>query len=318
MSFAPIPNALTSSETVTTEILFWVFQPSAQTNLTGRPDPPLALTCVLFSGVYTLTWEASTNAVGYMVCCQVVSNTANGDEPSLMGHTITDTIEIFGLSTGYSYTFSVKPYSRAGVGFDSIVIVNADTTQPFAPATFQPWTAASSGATRATGPIGLTGATGPIGLTGATGATGPIGLTGATGTEGATGATGASGASGQYFLGSLSESGSTAITYMSSGFTTSSNTITVGFVGLVLFTSTLSGLNDSNYGQPSLIITNSGSSAMIGPTTLTPPEIAGTTLVQVSITGQMFCNVTSEPQTFTFTTANISSQSVIVSAQQIL
>lgn len=118
-----------------------------------------------------------------------------------------------------------------------------------------------TGATGATGPIGLEGATGPIGATGstgpigATGSTGPIGATGATG-EGATGATGLQGD--RYATTSIS----------SLSITTGSKSLTVG-----------TGLGYT-IGQ-SVIIANTISQTMTGSVS---SYATGNGLLQVSVT----------------------------------
>jgi len=207
MSFAPIPNALSSSESIVAEIPFWVFRPSTETNLTGVPAVPTGLVVNISQGVYELNWNATTNAVGYIVSCSVVGNT----RPAvIVGHTISNSISVYGLSTGYNYNFSVKAYSRAGIGLAAVASVNMDLSQPFATPTFQPYqvitggteSSGSQGEPGLTGATGATGATGSTGTQGATGRTGPAGSqgvpgqTGQTGAEGPTGATGATGATG--------------------------------------------------------------------------------------------------------------------------
>jgi len=223
MSFAPIPTALSSAESVVNEIPFWVFQPSTESNLTGIPAAPTGLSIIISQGVYQLNWNPVNFAVGYIVTCNVVGYPRPG---VIVGHTITNSISIFGLSTGYNYCFAVKSYSRAGVSLCAVATVALDLSQPFATPNFQPYEFISGG----TGSIGLTGDTGPAGptgpqgvqgvqgvtgATGAIGATGPQGLqgiTGATGTRGMTGIPGATGATGAGVQGATGQTGATGAT----------------------------------------------------------------------------------------------------------
>jgi len=112
MSFAPFPTALSSAESVVNEIPFWVFQPSTESNLTGVPDSPTGLSIVISQGVYELIWNPVNFAVGYIISCNVIGYAQPG---VIVGHTVTNSISIIGLSTGYNYCFSVKAYSRAGI-----------------------------------------------------------------------------------------------------------------------------------------------------------------------------------------------------------
>jgi len=213
MSFTPTPLSLTTQEAVSADIPLWVFQPSTETNLTGIPTKSTGLVVNIAQGVYEFSWDASPNSVGYVITCQIKGYQK---PPTVIGHTITTSISIFGLSAAYNYLFTVKPYSRAGVGSPATARVALDLSQPFVTPTYQPYALVTgstgsiglqrepglngtSGATGATGATEATGATGFSGQTGATGAigmTGSIGLTGATGANGARGNTGAQGTTG--------------------------------------------------------------------------------------------------------------------------
>jgi len=120
-----------------------------------------------------------------------------------------------------------------------------------------------------------------------------------------------------YFVGEVITSGGSFVNaYMSSGFTTSGGSLVVGFNGLVLITMSVTGsLGKNQFGT--LAIGTSGSSAIIGATTLSTNGPSAQSGAVETLTGQVYSSISGNPQTFTFTMTNFSSYSMVVSAMQL-
>jgi len=120
-----------------------------------------------------------------------------------------------------------------------------------------------------------------------------------------------------YFVGQVITSGGSFVNaYMSSGFTTSGGSLVVGFDGLVLINMSVTG-SLGEYAFGTIEIATTGSSSILGAQTLSTNGPSSQSGATETLSGQVYVNLTSNPETFTFTVTNFSSYSLVVSAMQL-